>query len=69
MSLAKRMAQDLDLGQPRVMVTVHDQRLLVLGMAANTHVALVLRDPASAGMAKVRVREWIELQPDSGVEA
>ncbi len=57
MSLAKRMAQDLDLGQPRVMVTVHDQRLLVLGMAANTHVALVLRDPASAGMAMVRVRE------------
>ncbi len=61
-SLAKRIAQDLDLGQPRVMVTVHEQRLLVLGMAAGTHVALVLRDPASAGMAMVRVRQWIEEQ-------
>lgn len=63
MSLAQRMAQELDLGEPRVMVTVHDERLLVMGLAQDAQVALVLQDPASAGMAMVRVRQWIEMQP------
>lgn len=63
MSLAQRMAQELDLGEPRVMVTVHDERLLVMGLAQDVQVALVLQDPASAGMAMVRVRQWIEMQP------
>ncbi|MGH1343365.1 MAG: hypothetical protein ACRBN8_17535 [Nannocystales bacterium] len=63
-SLAGRIAQELDLGQPRVMVTVHDQRLLVVGIADETQTAVVLQDPASAGMAIVRVRQWIELQQE-----
>lgn len=62
MSLAKQTAQELHLGEPSVMVTVHDERLLVMGMAQGTQVALVLQDPASAGIAMVRVRQWIELQ-------
>lgn len=63
MSLAQRMAQELELGEPKVMVTVHDERLLVMGLARDAQVALVLQDPASAGMAMVRVRQWIEMQP------
>lgn len=60
MAHAQRAAEELDLGQPRVLVTVHDRRLLVLGMGTGTQVALVLREPASAGMAMVKVRQWIE---------
>lgn len=58
--LALRMAEELDLGIPKVTVTVHDQRLLVLGRAEGGDVALVLRDPGSAGIALLRVRQWIE---------
>lgn len=60
MQLAMRMAEELELGSPKVTVTVHDQRLLVLGRAQGADVALVLSDPGSAGIALLRVRQWIE---------
>lgn len=60
MALAGRIAEELELGKPRVLVTVHDRQLLVLGLADHAQVALILNDPSSAGMAMLRVKAWIE---------
>lgn len=62
MGLAARMADELELGEAKVMVTVHDQRLLVLGVSEGCQLVLVLRDPASVGIALIRVRQWTEQQ-------
>lgn len=57
---AAQMAKEFDLGEARVTVAVHDEHLLVFGRAPSADVALILRGSASAGMALLRVRQWID---------
>lgn len=60
LAFAEQMARKLALGRPQILLSVHDERLLVVGATASVRVGLVLRDTGSAGMAMVTVRRWLD---------
>ncbi len=57
---AQRMGAELHLGQPRVMVTIYEAKLSVVGLSPGVQVGLILRNPSTAGLAMVAVREWMD---------
>ncbi len=63
--LAGRLGEEQRLGRPRVIVSMYDERLLVVGVSDEALVGLVLRDPSSVGIAMVKVRQWTEQREEA----
>lgn len=59
-NMVGRMGEEQELGRPRVIVSMYDERLLVVGVSEDALVGLVMRDPSSVGIAMVKVRQWTE---------
>ena len=70
LGLAERMADELELGRPRILVSVHEQALLVVGRGSSARIGLVSDDIGAAGMAMITTRQWLDsLEDETGGSA
>lgn len=60
MALAQSMATQLELGPPRIVMSIHDGTLFVVAGETARWVGLVSREPSAAGMAIIAVKKWME---------